>query len=201
MPPFDRTLDYLVIASTQENQVAALPRTLERFPPANVLWAGNEQASFSSKKLDEWLTRYNIPRKLARANSELDLGQGAKLRVLAVSDRGAILAVEWGSFRVILPIGVNFDMFKELKNGQTVGPVTALLLAESGYLPANPPEWLDNLQSPLVILSVAANDPDGRPAEELLTALEKVTLVRTDVNGWIDLATDGKQIWFETEKK
>jgi hypothetical protein len=42
---------------------------------------------------------------------------------------------------------------------------------------------------------------DGRPAQELLTALEKVTLARTDVNGWIDLSTDGKQVWFETEKK
>jgi competence protein ComEC len=201
MPPFDRALDYLVIASTQENQVAALPRTLERFPPRKVLWAGNEQASFSSRALDEWLTRYNIRRQVARANDEIDLGQGAKLRVLAVSERGAILLVEWGSFRVVLPVGSNFEMLKELNNGQAFGQVTALLLAESGYLPVNPPEWLDNLQSPLNILSVSAGDPNGLPSPALLDALEKINLVRTDVNGWIDLSTDGKQVWFETEKK
>ena len=53
---FDRKLDWLVIASTEEEQVAALPRVLERYPPEQVLWSGNEQGSFSSRVLDEYLT-------------------------------------------------------------------------------------------------------------------------------------------------
>ncbi len=201
LPPFDRNLDYLVIASTQENEVAALPRTLERFQPENVLWAGNQQASFSSEKLDEWLTSRAIPIRDAQRNDELDLGDGAKLRVLSVSPSGAILSVEWYNFRVILPIGINFDMYNELKYGKTLAPVTAVLLSQSGYAPANPPQWLGNLKPQAAILSVAAGDFDGLPSPILLIALKDINLLRTDSNGWIDLASDGQNIWITVERK
>jgi competence protein ComEC len=56
MPAFNRKLDWLIIVSTDEDQVAALPRVIERYPPSAVLWSGNEQASFSARVLDEFLT-------------------------------------------------------------------------------------------------------------------------------------------------
>jgi competence protein ComEC len=201
VPPFNRGLDYLVVASTQENQVAALPRVLEQYQPKGVLWAGNPQASFSSERLSEWLTTNEIPVEKAEAGTVFDLGDGAQLRVLAVSARGAILSVEMGSFKVVLPIGVDFDSFAELNNGQDLGPVTALLLSESGYAPSNPLEWLANLKPEMVILSVAAGDPDGLPSPELVEALEKANLTRTDVSGWVELASDGQQVWITVENK
>jgi hypothetical protein len=166
-----------------------------------VLWAGNPQASFSSKRLDDWLTTNHIPREKAETGTTFDLGDGAQLRILAVSPRGAILSVERDSFKVVLPIGVDFDSLTELKNGKDLGPLTALLLSESGYAPSNPPEWLANLKPALIILSVAAGDPDGLPSPELVSALEKANLTRTDVNGWIDLASDGQQVWITVENK
>jgi competence protein ComEC len=42
----NRNLDWLIIASTNENDVAFLPRVLLRYQPANVLWSGNQEASF-----------------------------------------------------------------------------------------------------------------------------------------------------------
>lgn len=201
IPPFSRGIDYLVVASTQENQVAALPRVLEQYRPKTVLWAGNPQASFSSKRVDEWLTFNSVPVEKAEVNATFDLGDGAQLRVLAVSARGAVLSVEMGNFKVILPVGVDPDTFVALKNGQDLGPVTAMLLSESGYAPSNPPGWLANLKPSVYVLNVAAGDPDGLPAPELLKALEKVNLTRTDVNGWIDLASDGQQFWITVERK
>jgi len=35
----------------------------------------------------------------------------------------------------------------------------------------------------------------------LLTTLEDFTLLRTDRYGWIELATDGEQMWVEVERK
>jgi beta-lactamase superfamily II metal-dependent hydrolase len=137
----------------------------------------------------------------AEAGTDFDLGDGAKLHILAVSPRGAILSVEMGSFKVILPIGVDFDSFAELNNGKDLGPVTALLLSESGYAPSNPPEWLANLKPEMVVLSVAAGDPDGLPSPVLVKALENANLMRTDASGWIDLAGDGQQVWITVENK
>jgi len=200
LSPFDRKLDYLVIASTQENQVAALPSTLERFPPDAVLWAGKVESSYSARQVDEWLAGQSIAVTRAVPGSGLDLGAGSRLEVLSVTPRGAVLLVEWGGFRALLPIGMNFDTLHELKSGQAVGPVTALLLADSGYAPLNPPEWIAALRPYVVILSVEAGDPDGLPNQEALDAVQDITLLRTDRDGWITVSTDGVQMWVEVER-
>lgn len=201
IPPFRRQLDALIIAAPQENQVAALPRILDQYPPQAAFWAGNRQASYSARLLDEWLTKNAVPITEPGPGDVLDLGGGAVLRVFSVSPRGAVLGVEWGNFKVILPIGVRYDTFDELENGTRLGPVTALLLAESGYSPSNPPEWLLNLRPEMYILSVAAADFDGRPPPDLLKTLKDANILRTDSMGRITLSTDGQQVWVSVERK
>jgi beta-lactamase superfamily II metal-dependent hydrolase len=198
---FDRRIDWLVVASTQEQQVAALPRILDRFPVGNVLWSGNLDASFSAEDLDRWLADSSTPVIPAYAGAELDLGDGARLTVRMVSARGAVLLVEWQGFRLLLPVGINFDTLTPLESAKAIGPVTALLLADSGYAPSNPPEWIRALHPQLVILSVAAGDPDGLPAQSVLDSLSGITLLRTDRVGWIDVSTDGVGLWVDVEKK
>jgi hypothetical protein len=62
-------------------------------------------------------------------------------------------------------------MLEELQADPSLTPVTTLLLAESGYAPANPPEWIAKLCPQVVLLSVAAGDRLGRPAPEALEAV------------------------------
>jgi competence protein ComEC len=199
--PFNRGIDYLVVASTQENQVAALPRVMEQYHPKSVLWSGNPQASFSSQRFKEWVTTTAVPLELAEVDHSYDLGDGVTLRILASSSRGAVLSIEMGNFKTILPVGVTFDIFKELKNGQGLGPTTALLISESGYAPSNPPDWIANLKPQLAILSVAAGDPNGLPSKDVISTLEGSNLIRTDKYGWVDLASNGTQLWVTSERK
>ena len=67
----------------------------------------------------------------------MNLGAGANLHVLAAGKRGAILLLEWGHFRALLPLGANFEDLEVLHYGRDIGPVTALLLADNGYTPSN----------------------------------------------------------------
>jgi competence protein ComEC len=90
---------------------------------------------------------------------------------------------------------------EELQNDPDMVPVAVLLLAESGYAPLNPPEWIDRWNPQLVVLSVAADDRDGLPAPETLEAVAGYSLLRTDLNGWIHLSTDGEQMWVEVERR
>lgn len=201
IPAFSRGIDTLIVASTQENQVAALPRVLEQYHPKMVLWSGNPQASFSSQRLIDSLTTNQVALQKVKKDAAFDLGDGVILRILAVSARGAVLSIEMGKFKAILPIGVNYDVFAALKNGSGLGPVTALSISESGYGPSNPPEWLANLNPQVAILSVAAGDPNGMPSPDVLKAFENKNLMRTDVYGWIDLSSDGQAFWITNEKK
>jgi competence protein ComEC len=199
MPIFHRKLDYLLVGSVREEHIAALPRIIERYPPAEVLWAGREQASRSIYYLHEGLVERGIPITMAEKEQVLDLGGGARLQVLAAGSRGAVYLLEWDHFRVLLPTGPSYDDFERLSYGREIGQVTALLLADSGYEPANPPEWIDNLRPQLVLLSVAAGDALDLPSPETMEALQGYSLLRTDLNGWIHLSTDGDRMWVEVE--
>ena len=197
---FNRSLDWLIIANTDEEQVASLPRALERYTPDNVLWSGNRQGSFSSQVLYEYLTLQAIPVTFAETNQTLDLGDGATLRTLTTGARGSVLLIEWQNFRAVLPIGMSFEAMAELRDGLSVGPVSVLSLADSGYAPSNPPEWIVNLNPELIVLNVAAGDENGMPDDETLDAVKDHELLRTDQNGWIEITTNGEQMWVNVER-
>jgi len=201
IPLGQRGLDFLVVAAPFDDQIAAIPRIVERFPPMNVLWAGPPNISRSARTLGETLTEAQILVVPAEPGHMLDLGNGGTLKVLTTGPRGAILLLEWGNFRALLPIGADFESLEALHMGKTVGPVTALLLAESGFAPLNPSEWIKNLRPQIALLSVDAGNREGFPPPETLEALDGISLLRTDQNGWIHLMTDGEQLWAEVERK
>jgi beta-lactamase superfamily II metal-dependent hydrolase len=142
-----------------------------------------------------------IPIQAAQEGQILDLGDGASLNVLRVSGRGAVFLVQWGNFNVLLPIGMDFDAMESLQNDESLPPVTALLLADSGYKPVNTREWIEHWNPVLALLSVGSGDWRGLPDNETLIAVQGYNLLRTDINGWIDLSTDGNQLWIEVERR
>lgn len=200
LPPFDRSLDWLLVGATGDEQIAALPPALERFPAANVLWAGPHGVSREARYLEEQLNEQSVTIIPAELGQSLDLGEGARLKVLAVTRRGAVLMLEWKSFHALLPLGLDFDAMEALSEDPAFCHIEILLLADSGYGPSNPPEWIERVKPQVVLLSVAAGDREGRPHPETLEALEGYTLLRTDLNGWIEITTDGEWMWVEAER-
>ena len=200
LPLSARRLDFLVVANPVAGQVTALPRIIERFPPGSVLWAGQPDASPEALSLQQALLAADIAITPAETGQILQLGRGAELRLLSAGERGALFLLTWGNFRALLPVGMTFEDLEALDNGRQIGPVTALLLADGGYAPANPPEWIANLRPQVVLLSVAPGNREGLPSPETLEAVQGYTLLRTDRNGFIELSTDGEQLWVEVEK-
>ena len=201
LPFGQRKLDWLVIAAAGEGQTGGLPRNLERFPPENVLWAGPAQGSYPARDLQARFIEMDLHVVPAKKGQTLELGDGASLRVLEMGKRGAVLLLEWGSFQALLPIGLDFETMEGMQSKNDLGEVTVLLLAESGFAPVNPEEWIDELNPQVVLLSVAAGDRDGLPSPETLEAVEGYTMLRTDRNGWIKLSTDGEQMWVQAERR
>jgi len=200
LPLGELQLDWLVVADPDNADLFALPTVLERYPPDNVLWAGPTGGTRAARSLWQSLSAADTPVSLMQAGQRLDLGEGASLSALAVGDRGAVLMLELAHFRLLLPLGLDFDLLEWLDDSQALSSVTVLLLAESGYAPLNPPEWIAALHPQLILLSVSAGDPENLPSPETLRTVEGFSLLRTDQNGWIDLSTDGKQMWVEVER-
>lgn len=197
LPPFERDFDWLIVASPQDEDLEALPRTLERFYPAKVLWSGNREASYASRALDKYLSDNDIPITYVETGQVLELGQGATMQFQATGARGAVILVEWDAFRALLPIGLDYE---SLASSQKLGTVSVLLIPDSGYAPLNPPELITALDPQLAILSVGADDEFGMPPDATLRALEGYALLRTDLDGWVQVTTDGTQMWVEKQQ-
>ena len=123
--------------------------------------------------------------------------------MLAVTERGAVLLLDWKAFHALLPIGADFESLDwlEAERRGALAHLEALLLAENGYAPANPPGLIARLRPQVALLSVAPGDRQGMPDPETLQALEGYTLLRTDRNGWIEITTDGEQMCVEVGKR
>jgi competence protein ComEC len=195
--PFGRRqLDWLVIAGSGEGQTGALPQILDRFPPEQILWSGKMSGSYSARSLLQRAAEKGVELHEAATGQVLDLGEGARLEVLAAADRGAVLMLEWKNFRALLPIGLDYETMESLDPGVQ----TVYLLAENGLASLNTPEWLGKVRPEVTVLSVAAGDRDGLPDPETLDALARRNLLRTDLNGWIEFTTNGEMLWVEVEK-
>ncbi len=115
--------------------------------------------------------------------------------------RRAVLLLEWDSFRLLLPIGLDEDLSQSLLEEPGPMPVTTLLLSGSGAADSDPPEWLQAWNPQLVLLSVGSGDRRARPAPQVMEADDGYLLLRTDQNGWLHLSTDGERMRVEVGKK
>jgi len=201
LPVHDRKLDYVLVAAPGENQVLALAEIIPRYPPGGVLWAGPTHGSAAARSLQTSLAELRLQPLLLQPGQAIDLGQGARLEALDVGSRGATLLLTWNSFRALLPLGLDFEGLEAMLRSGVAGRADVLLLADSGFAPLNPPEWIEALDPRLALLSVSAADRQGLPDAETLDALQGRTLLRTDRNGWIEISTDGEQMWVEVRYK
>ncbi len=201
LPLFHRKLDVLVVSGTRRDQLRALPAVIPRYPPQQVWWAGEVAASSPASQVHTWVTQHAIPLGEMSAGQTLDLGNGAEIVVLQISDQGAVLLLRWEDFRVLLPVGAGEGDLASPDVLRFSQDLTAVLLANSGEIERNPPELLAIAHPQLVLLSVDSYNASHHPDPELLAALQGYPLYRTDHHGSIELVTDGQQMWVYDERE
>ena len=111
-----------------------------------------------------------------------------------------VLRVEWGLFAAILTSGGG--PAAEMSAGRAGLPLGATFLKVGGHgsRRASTPEFLAAVGPRLAAISVGARNPFGHPAPEVLGRLAAggATIYRTDLDGAIDVRSDGARIWVRT---
>jgi competence protein ComEC len=199
LPVLRRHLDWLVVGGTRDDQVAGLSGITERFSIGSVLLAGPPGRSAYRSMIDE-LTEVECPIFSAREGQVLDMGDGARLEVVTIGEHGAVLELTYDRARILLAPGAGPALVNGLDKKRSIGPVSAILLPDGGYKAVNPSSWLNQLQPLVALISVEAGNSRGLPSLEVIEALEGRNVLRTDLNGWIELTTDGEHLWAEVER-
>lgn len=70
-----------------------------------------------------------------------------------------------------------------------------------GYASSIPPERIERVRPLMVFLSEATGEWEGRPDPERQEAWKGYTLLRTRLNRWVEVTTDGDGIWGEAARR
>jgi len=199
LPLFNRSLDWLILTGTKEEQLGGLAEVIPRFTPSEILLAGPPRTGAYRYFVDQ-VSEAGIPQSRAISGQSFILGNGCTLEVLSTSDQGATLLISYGNFYFLFAPAADPSQIESLSQSRSTNAYTAVLLPDGGSEVVNSAEWLQELNPTLVIISVGAGNTRGLPSETVLEALEGRTILRTDLNGIIDVVTDGEQMWVEVER-
>lgn len=200
LPFANPRLDWVVLGGARQAQIGGVIELIERGRVANLWWAIPQGENSAGVAIQRAAKEGAVPIHFAQVGQSLDLGEEAKLTVIGLGERGAIFLLEWKHFRAFLPFGLDPQLRKDLLESGYLRPISLWLLANNGSSWYNPAEFLNRLRPQLVWLSVAQGDWYGLPHPETIAHLQGYPLLRTDLNGWIHLKTDGEQMWVEVEK-
>ncbi|MGD0172965.1 MAG: ComEC/Rec2 family competence protein [Anaerolineales bacterium] len=194
-----QTLDWVVVGSSAEETTSALADVAACYHISNVLIPSG--ADREAKSLTGFLSdceQKTIPIYEGSEGYRLDLGSGARLRVLAQGGRGLVLAVERDHLttaggtgvRWLILDGLDEELGQRMISQGKVPAAQVVLFPPDVKQTGNLTEWLraTHLQAGLWPFSGDL----GWPPE--------IELLRSDSYGWLDLATDGRQMWIRVEK-
>lgn len=190
-------IDVLVLTGSPSESCAGL-QDLEARYPIGLALVPLQASTPGCRAAEARLTTAGTRFARASPGMGLDLGAGARLDLLA-SDPGLVLSLTFDRARYVLPLGVNPETLGALLDSGELPQTQVLVLANSGYAAVNPPSLFERAQPQIVVIPVEADNQQGLPSPEVLEAVEGLTVLRTDVNGWIEFRTDGRKLWVEAE--
>jgi beta-lactamase superfamily II metal-dependent hydrolase len=195
LPVGARTLDLVVVASTAPQSVGGLPGLFDRVEIGQVLASGGDQRSTAYREWADGLATRNISQRAIEFGQSFDLGDGARLSITDVRDSGATLRLDYGNASFLFPIGLKAQTATELATNGQVAPATVLLAR--GEKDSLSTLFMDAAQPSAVVLTIG----DGQqPDAQTLKLFAGRSVLRTDEHGTIRFATDGQQLWVETER-
>ncbi|MBN2554550.1 MAG: ComEC/Rec2 family competence protein [Anaerolineales bacterium] len=193
LPPWNRTIDILLLAGTRDNQLAGLIDITDRISISEVFYPAEVGGHVAQALLEEFHSEevFAAPLEAGMQFTHDTL----EIEVLTESPQGVALLLTYDRFRMLMLQGADPDTALSLAGNRELENLTALLLADAGSDAPNPNALLETIRPRFAILSIEEGRVRGRPSRAILDALEETSLLRTDELGWIEIVSNGQQMW------
>lgn len=200
LPITARQIDLVIAASPATKSLGGLPGLFDRYTMDRVVIAGKAARTAAYREWTEGLASRSISTLNAETGQRFDLGNGAVLAIIAVSEKGATLRLDYGSASFLFPVGLEAKGATELAVSGEIAPATILFAPDGGGENSISALFVDAANPTGVVIAVGAGNPAGNPREETLALFEGRAILRTDERGAITFATDGSRLWAEGER-
>ncbi len=213
LPPWDRTLDMLVLTHADADHLGGLPGVLERYEVNLVLQPGLADGTALWEAWETALAAEQAQLVEARRGQQFDLGAGVWLDVLGPprpyvqsdrleNDNSVVMRLRYGRFCALLTGDIEAPAEAEMVRSGVLTPCGLLKVAHHGSASSTTRPFLDVVRPRFAVVSVGADNRYGHPDNVVLGRLRDagVRVWRTDEDGTVHAATDGRMLWMATER-
>ncbi|KKU90936.1 MAG: Metallo-beta-lactamase family protein [Candidatus Jorgensenbacteria bacterium GW2011_GWA1_48_11] len=209
LPPTDRYIDLVVLSHSQLDHFGGLIEIIKRYRIGAFIWNGRGGIVPAFRDLMNLVEAKGTPSVVLARNDGIHYG-ASDLRVLLpddqtlrsrdLNDTALVLELVSKNSRTLFTGDIGAETEKKVILALTNG-VDVLKIAHHGSRFSSSEEFLGALQPKLAMIEVGKNNY-GHPTSDVLNRLKNIgaSIFRTDRNGNVELAIDGRRIKVFAEK-
>ncbi len=212
LPFWDKGIDLVVLTHPQDDHLSGLIEVLRRYQVKQVL---ESDFPCDTANCEEWIKvirKKKIVRNLAVVGQKISLGNDTLLEVLQpekpflggtssdVNNNSLVLRLVMGNASFLLTGDIEEEAEGRLLAQKSDLRSTVLKVPHHGSKTATSPRLLAAVGPQLAIISVGTENRFGHPHQEALDRLADARVYRTDLQGTIEIMTDGTRLWITTER-
>ncbi|HET9498463.1 MAG TPA: ComEC/Rec2 family competence protein, partial [Candidatus Limnocylindria bacterium] len=212
LPFHRRRIDVLVLTHPHQDHLGGLGEVLRRYDVGLVVDGGRPVETDPHRALLAAAAREPGARVVAaRAGELIRLGEvtlevvfpdaldvAAPLPEGDVNNGSVVLLVRYGAFEALLTGDAEAPVEALLEAREKLGPVEVLKVAHHGSDSGTTAAFLEATRPIVAVVSAGADNSYGHPHRSTLDALAQVPglrLFRTDLDGNVEVVTDGASYW------
>lgn len=204
-------LDYLAITHGDPDHIGGAVSVVRDFAPSEVWYGTFVNNHEPTLLLQEMATRRRSAWRWLQRGDQIDLG-GVELRVHHPSppdwqrqkvrnDDSLVLELRYGRVSMLLTGDIGREVEQALIPTLDLLPIVVLKSPHHGSGTSSSQEFIDAIKPRLVLISCGRGNPYGHPLPYVLERYRTVGayVARTDLDGQIDVTTDGVQLSLNTK--
>ncbi|MFN8442701.1 MAG: DNA internalization-related competence protein ComEC/Rec2 [Caldilineaceae bacterium] len=221
LPWWDRSLDLVVLTHPDGDHMWAQEQLPLQYEIAKALITPITQASVDAEKWIEAMNKARTTVDLQQEGGKIDLGDGVILQVLwppaggfdpaeAQTDdhvdtsydneNGLVLRLEYGSFSSLFTADIGAPSEAALLERHSPLNATLLKVGHHGSKFSSSEPFIEAVNPQVAVIQVGQDNDYGHPHAATLQRLKGRPILRTDIQGAIEVTSDGEQMWLKVER-
>jgi len=215
MPFWDRTIDLIILTHPESDHLTGLIEVLKRYKVENILWTGIIKDTNEYQEWEKLVENEDAEIKIAQAGQRINLSTYETDKYIEVlypfeslagqefkdSNNSSIVAkLVFGKNSFLFTGDTYKSVEKELiEKGININS-DVLKVAHHGSKTSTSQDFVREVFPQIAVISAGRNNSYGHPHQETLDTLAKydITIFRTDLQGDIEIISDGKNYGVST---